>query len=194
MGKISQKALSMGKTVTDIPMIVKFPQKWVMKRRCRLSGFKEPGCCFSSDAKLTKMWDSTSPLHISKFVSEPKSMVLREMCRASKTENSNCKTSRHGKTQVPYSHLSCASHFYALCVIIFQLLTCLSCVITSRVVAVATTALLLPGLSWRDRDRPETKCTPSSVTLTLSSSTLILLSASTDDVTGDNTCKQLILI
>lgn len=67
--------------------------------------------------------------------------------------------------------------------------TCLSDSMTSCVVAVATMALLLPGLSCRDRESPDTNCTPSSVTLTLSSSTLMLLSASTDDVRGDSTCN-----
>ncbi|TNN71468.1 hypothetical protein EYF80_018302 [Liparis tanakae] len=67
------------------------------------------------------------------------------------------------------------------------LLTCLSCVIISRVVAVATMAPLLPALSCRDRESPDTNCTPSSVTLTLSSTTRMLLSARTDDVRGDST-------
>lgn len=85
--------------------------------------------------------------------------------------------------------LRSALHLNALCFTICQLLTCLSCVIVSLVVAVATMAPLLPGLSCRDRESPETKCTPSCVTLTLSSTTLMLLSARTDDVTGDSTCN-----
>ncbi|TNN71467.1 hypothetical protein EYF80_018301 [Liparis tanakae] len=55
--------------------------------------------------------------------------------------------------------------------------------------SVATMALLLPGLSCRDRESPDTNCTPSSVTLTLSSTTRMLLSARTDDVRGDSTCN-----
>lgn len=60
---------------------------------------------------------------------------------------------------------------------------------TSCVVAVATMALLLPGLSCSDKDSPDTNWTPSSVTVTLSSCTLMLLSARTEDVRGDSTCN-----
>lgn len=67
--------------------------------------------------------------------------------------------------------------------------TCLSDSMTSCVVAVATMALLLPGLSCRDKDSPDTNWTPSSVTVTLSSCTLMLLSARTEDVRGESTCN-----
>lgn len=61
---------------------------------------------------------------------------------------------------------------------------------TSRVVAVATIARLPSGLSCRDKESPETNCTPSSVTLTLSSSTRMFFSARTEDITGDRTCNK----
>ncbi len=54
----------------------------------------------------------------------------------------------------------------------------------SCVVVLAMMALLLPGLSCRFRERPETSCTPSSVILTLSSRTLIILSARTESDNG----------
>lgn len=54
-------------------------------------------------------------------------------------------------------------------------------------VAVARMALLLPGLSCRDRARPVTSCTPSSVMVTLSSTTVTVFSARMESDRGDRT-------
>lgn len=55
--------------------------------------------------------------------------------------------------------------------------------------AVANTALLLPGLSCSDSERPATSCTPRSVTATFSSSTEMVLSARMASDRGDRTCR-----
>lgn len=68
--------------------------------------------------------------------------------------------------------------------------TCLGLCMVSWVVAVAAMALLLPGLSCRDSERPDTSCTPRSVMLTLSSRILTVLSARTESDRGDITWRK----
>lgn len=65
--------------------------------------------------------------------------------------------------------------------------TCFGLCMVSWVVAVAAMALLLPGLSCKDSERPDTSCTPRSVMLTLSSRILTVLSARTESDRGDIT-------
>lgn len=67
------------------------------------------------------------------------------------------------------------------------MLTCLGLCRTSCVVVVARMALLLPGLSCRLIERPVTSWTPSSVMVTLSSTTVIVFSARIESDKGDNT-------
>lgn len=65
--------------------------------------------------------------------------------------------------------------------------TCLRLCKTSCVVVVARMALLLPGLSCTVIDRPVTSWTPSSVMVTLSSTTVIVFSAKIASDKGDST-------
>lgn len=65
--------------------------------------------------------------------------------------------------------------------------TCLGFCRTSCVVVVARMALLLPGLSCTVMDRPVTSWTPSSVMVTLSSTTVIVFSAKIASDKGDST-------
>lgn len=71
-----------------------------------------------------------------------------------------------------------------------MILTCLGLCSTSCVVVVARMALLLPGLNWRLMERPVTSWTPSSVMVTLSSTTVIAFSAKIESDSGDKTCKM----
>lgn len=55
-------------------------------------------------------------------------------------------------------------------------------------VVVARMALLLPELSCKVMERPETSWTPNSVMVTLSSTTLIVFLARIASDSGENTC------
>lgn len=78
------------------------------------------------------------------------------------------------------------SHF-TTSLLYYSVLTCLGLCRTSCVVVVARMALLLPGLSCRLIERPVTSWTPNSVIVTLSSTTVIVFSASIESDKGDNT-------
>lgn len=82
------------------------------------------------------------------------------------------------KRNLPSSLLHC---------IYYITLTCLGLCRTCCVVVVARMALLLPGLSCRLMERPVTSWTPSSVMVTLSSTTVIVFSARIVSDKGDNT-------
>lgn len=69
-------------------------------------------------------------------------------------------------------------------------LTCLSEVMSSWLLAVATRALLQDGLSCNCSDSPDTKCSRSAVTLTCCSRTRTRTWARTWDEKGDSTCTQ----
>lgn len=68
--------------------------------------------------------------------------------------------------------------------------TCLGLCSTSCVVVVASMALLLPALSCNVMESPVTSWTPSSVMVTLSSTTLIVVLAKMASDSGENTCQH----
>lgn len=63
---------------------------------------------------------------------------------------------------------------------------------TSCVVIVAKIALLLPELRCKVRERSVTSCTPNSVMLTFSSTTLTVVLAKTALENGENTCQRFV--
>lgn len=68
--------------------------------------------------------------------------------------------------------------------------TCFGACSSSWATAVAKMALLLPGLSCRDRDSPVTSCTPRSVIVTFSSRTVTVFSARMASESGDRICRE----
>lgn len=55
---------------------------------------------------------------------------------------------------------------------------------------VETIALLFPLLICKERDKPETSCTPRSVMVTRSSRTITVFSAKMESERGDRTLKE----